>query len=170
MGCLSSYQEPPMTCQQEKTELIPSLKHQAPEWLGLDPEAALKMLLPESGEADWRAKPDENGYVSLRSILKMLETYAETGAVRWPSRDEDSRFVEGTMRAKRHRVGCLAFRPDPGLAPARHGKNRHSQIQNGLGTRPFQVRYCTAGSRRRQVVMSTCFPLTRYPTATVKQS
>ena len=58
----------------------------APEWLGLDPELATEMLRPERQDADWRAKSNDDRYVSLRSIRKMLETYAETGEVRWTSR------------------------------------------------------------------------------------
>ena len=66
--------------------LSPFLWSNAPEWLGLDTELAMEMLQPEHKDADWRAKPDQDGYVSLRSIRKMLETYAETGELRWTSR------------------------------------------------------------------------------------
>ena len=56
----------------------------APQWLGLDAESAMEMLRPEREEADWRAKPGSDGYVSVRAIRKMLDAYAETGTVRWP--------------------------------------------------------------------------------------
>ncbi|MYC29663.1 MAG: hypothetical protein F4X65_06180 [Chloroflexi bacterium] len=60
----------------------------SPQWLGLDPEQAMEMLCPEGENADWRAKPDTDGYISVRSIRKMLDVYAETGAVKWPSRKD----------------------------------------------------------------------------------
>ena len=65
--------------------MSPFLWHNAPQWLGLDPEQAMEMLCPESENADWRAKPNADGYVSVRAIRKMLDVYAETGSVRWPS-------------------------------------------------------------------------------------
>ena len=66
-------------------DLSPSLWANAPGWLGLDTELAMEMLRPEREGADWRAKHNEDGYVSLKLIRKMLETYAETGEVKWPS-------------------------------------------------------------------------------------
>ena len=57
----------------------------APQWLGLDAESAMEMLRPEREEADWRAKPGTDGYVSVRAIRKMLDVYSESGTVRWPS-------------------------------------------------------------------------------------
>ena len=71
-------------------DLSPFFWRNAPEWLGLDLELATEMLRPEHEEADWRAKSNEDRYVSLRSIRKMLETYAETGLVTWPSTKDDS--------------------------------------------------------------------------------
>ena len=64
-------------------QLLPSLWVHAPEWLGLDPESSQEMLLPDVSNADWKAKPDETGYVSLWAITNMLNSYAETGEVRW---------------------------------------------------------------------------------------
>lgn len=57
----------------------------APQWLGLDAESTMEMLRPEREEADWRAKPNTAGYVSIRAIRKMLDVYGETGTVQWPS-------------------------------------------------------------------------------------
>ena len=64
--------------------LSPLFWRNAPDWLGLDTAMATEMLLPEHQHADWKAKPDEDGYVSLRSIRRMLETYGETGVINWP--------------------------------------------------------------------------------------
>ena len=65
--------------------MSPFLWDNAPQWLGLDREQAMEMLCPERENADWRAKPNMDGYISVRSIRKMLDVYAETGAVQWPS-------------------------------------------------------------------------------------
>ena len=63
--------------------LSPFFWDNAPEWLGLDRNSAIEMLQPEHQNADWRAKANTPGYVSLRAISKMLERYAETGEVSW---------------------------------------------------------------------------------------
>ena len=68
--------------------LNPFLWRNAPKWFGIDQESVRDMLRPECEEADWRAKPNTDGYVSVRSIRKMLDVYAETGAVKWPSRKD----------------------------------------------------------------------------------
>ena len=65
--------------------ISPFLWQNAPQWLGLDQEQATDMLCPERENADWRAKPNMDGYVSIRAIRKMLDAYAETGMVKWPS-------------------------------------------------------------------------------------
>ena len=70
--------------------LSPFFWHNGPEWLGLDTKLATEMLRPEREDADWRAKPNEDGYVSLRSIRKMLDTYAETGEIMWPARKDNA--------------------------------------------------------------------------------
>ena len=69
-------------------DLSPFFWRIAPEWLGLDTELATELLRPEREAANWRAKSNEDGYVSLRSIRKMLDTYSETGDIKWPSGED----------------------------------------------------------------------------------
>ena len=117
--------------------LSPFFWRNAPEWLGLDPEMATEMLRPEREDADWRAKSNEDGYVSLRSIRKMIETYAETGEVRWTSRKDkagswkaiceengiewaawQSGPIQGWRQPGTERIAIVKFRAgrEPGLA------------------------------------------------------
>ena len=117
--------------------LSPFFWRNAPEWLGLDPEMATEMLRPEREDADWRAKSDEDGYVSLRSIRKMIETYAETGEVRWTSRKDkadswkaiceengiewaawQSGQIQGWRQPGTERIAIVKFKAgrEPGLA------------------------------------------------------
>ena len=117
--------------------LSPFFWRVAPEWLGLDPEMATEMLRPEHEDADWRAKSNEDGYVSLRSIRKMIETYAETGEVRWTSRKDkagswkaiceengiewaawQSGPIQGWRQPGTERIAIVKFRAgrEPGLA------------------------------------------------------
>ena len=83
----------------------------APQWLGLDSESAKAMLRPELEEADWRAKPDEHGYVSIRSIRKMLDAYAETGTIRWPSWDDAAGSWESVC--EQNGIQWAAWKTDP---------------------------------------------------------
>ena len=65
--------------------LSPFLWANAPEWLGLDKESASEMLQPEHVDADWRARVNKPGYISLYATSKMLKRYGETGEVNWPT-------------------------------------------------------------------------------------
>ena len=111
----------------------------APEWLGLDPELATEMLRPEREDADWRAKSNEDGYVSLRSIRKMIETYAETGEVRWTSRKDKA----GSWKAicEENGIKWAAWRSGPVQGWQQPGTERIAIVQFKTGREPGLAKY-----------------------------
>ena len=120
-------------------DLGPSLWNKAPEWLSLDTELAAEMLRPEHQDADWRAKPNDEGYVSLRAIRKMLDTYAETGEIRWPTRKGDS----GSWKAlcEENGIEWAAWQDSPIQGWREPGTERVAIVKFQEGREPGLARY-----------------------------
>ena len=114
--------------------MSPFLWHNAPQWLGLDREQAMEMLCPERENADWRAKPKSSGYVSVRSIRKMLDAYAQTGTVQWPSWKD----VAGTWESVCDEYGIqwAAWKADPIKGWREPGTERIAIVKFKEGQKP----------------------------------
>ena len=114
--------------------LSPFFWRNTPDWLGLDTELATEMLRPEREEADWRAEPSEDRYVSLRSIRKMLQMYGETGQVRWPSREASN----GSWRAlcEENGIEWLAWQSAPADGWRPPGTERTAIVKFQAGSEP----------------------------------
>ena len=114
--------------------LSPVFRHNAPDWLGLDTAMVREMLLPEHQYAHWKAKPNEDGYVSLRSIRKTLEAYGETGEVNWPSR----KYEVGSWKAlcEENGIEWAAWQSGPIQGWRQPGTERIAIVKFRVGREP----------------------------------
>lgn len=118
--------------------LQPPWRH-APDWLGLNPESAQEMLLPDLTGTDWKAEADENGYVSLWAITKMLNAYGETGEVRWPTHEQDS--IPWRTVCERNRINWAAWHSNPFQNWGQPGVEKVAIVTYEEGQEPGLSRY-----------------------------